>query len=177
MQLPPRAPNLVWNQFLPCACMTSPGNALHHHSGPPRDAPEAWCSDSVWPWSALGLAGGSRTQTLLFLAVPTLPLAPQPPGQLCLYFHSLRFLPEHHGRTWLCLCRLIQKNKSNLVTLPLTVEANSYPDNLFHYSLQQNYKKRNAFWRPFILFWPHHAACGLLVPRPGIELSPPAVEM
>ena len=28
----------------------------------------------------------------------------------------------------------------------------------------------------FLIFWPHHAACGILVPRPGIEPTPPAVE-
>ena len=25
-------------------------------------------------------------------------------------------------------------------------------------------------------FWPHHTACGILVPRPGIEPAPPALE-
>ena len=29
---------------------------------------------------------------------------------------------------------------------------------------------------PFFFFWPHHTACGTLVPRPGIEPVPPAVE-
>ena len=28
----------------------------------------------------------------------------------------------------------------------------------------------------FFFFWPHHAACGVLVPRPGIEPRHPAVE-
>ena len=28
----------------------------------------------------------------------------------------------------------------------------------------------------FLIFWPHHAACGILVPWPGIEPAPPAVE-
>ena len=28
----------------------------------------------------------------------------------------------------------------------------------------------------FFIFWLHHAACGILVPRPGIEPGPPAVE-
>ena len=28
----------------------------------------------------------------------------------------------------------------------------------------------------FFFFWPHHAACGILVPRPGIEPRPPTVE-
>ena len=28
----------------------------------------------------------------------------------------------------------------------------------------------------FFFFWPHHAACGILVPQPGIEPVPPAVE-
>ena len=28
----------------------------------------------------------------------------------------------------------------------------------------------------FLSFWPHHAACGILVPRPGIEHVPPEVE-
>ena len=27
-----------------------------------------------------------------------------------------------------------------------------------------------------ILFWPYHVACGILVPQPGIELAPPALE-
>ena len=26
------------------------------------------------------------------------------------------------------------------------------------------------------LFWPHYAACKILVPQPGIEPTPPAVE-
>ena len=26
------------------------------------------------------------------------------------------------------------------------------------------------------LFWPYHTACGILVPQPGIEPAPPAVE-
>ena len=29
----------------------------------------------------------------------------------------------------------------------------------------------------FLIFWSHHAACGILVPRTGIKLAPPAVEM
>ena len=27
------------------------------------------------------------------------------------------------------------------------------------------------------IFWPHRVACGILVPRPGIELVPPAGEV
>ena len=27
------------------------------------------------------------------------------------------------------------------------------------------------------MFWPHHVACGILVPRPGIEPGPPALGM
>ena len=27
----------------------------------------------------------------------------------------------------------------------------------------------------FFFFWPHHAACGILVPLPGIEPVPPAL--
>ena len=30
------------------------------------------------------------------------------------------------------------------------------------------------FSSSFFFFWPHHMACGILVPRPGLE--PPAVE-
>ena len=29
----------------------------------------------------------------------------------------------------------------------------------------------------FFLFWPYHVACEILVPQPGIELAPPAVEV
>ena len=29
----------------------------------------------------------------------------------------------------------------------------------------------------FIFFWPYHAACGILVPQPGIEPMPPTVEV
>ena len=29
----------------------------------------------------------------------------------------------------------------------------------------------------FLVFWPHHAACGILVPLPGIEPVPPAVKV
>ena len=29
----------------------------------------------------------------------------------------------------------------------------------------------------FFFFWPHLTACGILVPRPGIEPVPPAVEV
>jgi len=29
----------------------------------------------------------------------------------------------------------------------------------------------------FFLFWPHHAACGILVPQPGVEPAPPALEV
>ena len=29
----------------------------------------------------------------------------------------------------------------------------------------------------FFYFWLHHAACGILIPRPGIEPMPPAVEV
>ena len=28
----------------------------------------------------------------------------------------------------------------------------------------------------FLIFWPHCAACGILVPQLGIEATPPAVE-
>ena len=28
----------------------------------------------------------------------------------------------------------------------------------------------------FFFFWPHHTACGILIPRPGIDPTPPAVE-
>ena len=31
-------------------------------------------------------------------------------------------------------------------------------------------------WCPFFFLWPHCATCGILVPRPGIEPAPPAVE-
>ena len=35
-----------------------------------------------------------------------------------------------------------------------------------------------SVWYYFFLsfFWPHHTACGTLVPRPGIEPVPPAAE-
>ena len=39
--------------------------------------------------------------------------------------------------------------------------------NPLHYSL----KKVIYLFVTFYLFWPHHAACGILVPRPGIEPS------
>ena len=29
----------------------------------------------------------------------------------------------------------------------------------------------------FLLFWPHHAACGILVPQPGIKPVTPAMEV
>ena len=29
----------------------------------------------------------------------------------------------------------------------------------------------------FCVFWPHCEACGILVPRPGMELAPPAVAL
>ena len=29
----------------------------------------------------------------------------------------------------------------------------------------------------FLVFWPHHAACGILVPLPRIEPAPPAVKV
>ena len=29
----------------------------------------------------------------------------------------------------------------------------------------------------FLFFWPHCKACGILVPRPGMELAPPAVAL
>ena len=29
----------------------------------------------------------------------------------------------------------------------------------------------------FLIFWPHQAACGILVPWPGIEPTPPALEV
>ena len=28
----------------------------------------------------------------------------------------------------------------------------------------------------FLFFWPHHVACGILVPRPGIEPGPSSVK-
>ena len=28
----------------------------------------------------------------------------------------------------------------------------------------------------FLIFWPRHAACGILVPQPGIKPTPPALE-
>ena len=31
-------------------------------------------------------------------------------------------------------------------------------------------------WAPFVLFWPHPEACRILVPQPGMEPMPPAVE-
>ena len=33
---------------------------------------------------------------------------------------------------------------------------------------------KNPFF--FFSFWPHRAACGILIPGPGIEPTPPAVE-
>ena len=32
---------------------------------------------------------------------------------------------------------------------------------------------RNSF---FVVVWPHHAACGILIPQPVIKTVPPAVE-
>ena len=35
----------------------------------------------------------------------------------------------------------------------------------------------NIFFLNLILFWPHHMACRILVPQPGIESKPPPVEV
>ena len=35
-------------------------------------------------------------------------------------------------------------------------------------------KPHSSFF--FFMFWLHHAACGILVPQPGIEPTPPALE-
>ena len=52
----------------------------------------------------------------------------------------------------------------------------------FSFSLNLNtqwhmsvFKKINIL--SFLFVWLHHAACGILVPRPGIEPAPPAVEV
>ena len=37
--------------------------------------------------------------------------------------------------------------------------------------------KKNPFMYLFFYFWLHHAACGILIPRPGTEPMPPAVEV
>ena len=43
------------------------------------------------------------------------------------------------------------------------IDAGSYADNRFHLLF-------------VCLFWPHHEACGILAPRPGIEPVPSAVK-
>ena len=35
--------------------------------------------------------------------------------------------------------------------------------------------KESNTYSKFFFFWPHHAACGILIPRPGMEPVPPAV--
>ena len=40
--------------------------------------------------------------------------------------------------------------------------------------LEEPWEERNFFC---FLFWPHHAACGILVPQPGIEPESPALEV
>ena len=48
----------------------------------------------------------------------------------------------------------------------------------FHYtffSLSYEVNSRPPFYL-FLYFWPSHTTCGILVPGPGIEPAPPAVE-
>ena len=36
---------------------------------------------------------------------------------------------------------------------------------------------KGVFFTPVFLFWPHHTACGILVPLPGIEPAPPVLKV
>ena len=38
-------------------------------------------------------------------------------------------------------------------------------------------RDKHLFFFFLILFWPHHMACGILVPQAGIESKPPPVEV
>ena len=42
--------------------------------------------------------------------------------------------------------------------------------------LMLDFKKNFNIFMYLFIFWPHLVACGILVPQPGIEPSPPAVE-
>ena len=42
--------------------------------------------------------------------------------------------------------------------------------------MQQEKRDKNRMISVCFVFWPHHAAYGTLVPGPGFELVPPAVE-
>ena len=39
------------------------------------------------------------------------------------------------------------------------------------------YKLHQCLIYFLFIFWPHHSSCRTLVPRPGIELTPPAVDL
>ena len=64
-----------------------------------------------------------------------------------------RFLPEDHGgldyAVFFWKTKITPPDKYSPSYAPSTAaETTSYPQNLFHHLFQQNYKKRNAFWRP-----------------------------
>lgn len=149
-------PNLVLSQF--------PSTHLLWQvlEGPPSlPWSPSECSRSMLLWIVCGRAlhwvwlraGGHRT--LLFLDTHTLTPSPTKPlGQLHLYFHSFRFLPEDY-RGFNCAI-FILKNKNNPQTkysqlVPFHWQWRQLPTQtiLFHHLLHQNSKKRNAFWRPF----------------------------
>ena len=48
--------------------------------------------------------------------------------------------------------------------------------NLFAFFLCSQNTKAVSTTLFFFFFWPHHGACGILVPRPRVEPEPPAVE-
>ena len=46
-------------------------------------------------------------------------------------------------------------------------------------NLKELYSKQlyiNTTFILFFFFWPCHVACGILIPQPGMEIAPPAVE-
>ena len=44
-------------------------------------------------------------------------------------------------------------------------------------SISSNLAFNSQYFFFFLIFWPHRAACGILVPRPGIKSAPPALEV
>ena len=64
-------------------------------------------------------------------------------------------------------CLLLFLHQVSLLDNPLQTKKKKIKTN------QQN---RTHAFKKFIYFWPHCTACGILVPSPGMEPMPPAVE-
>ena len=79
---------------------------------------------------------------------------------------------QRPGVQWKAVCSGLG-GRDDLPEDELSFASPPHPTSSAQFSLSDTEGEINP---SLFLFWPHSAACGILVPKPGIEPAPPAVE-